>query len=97
MLQNSLANAGNPARLVADLSKVEVDPSRVIEGRVAAIREEVVGGDGLGVSSALEHEKLRHNGNYLQPTKRRGGGQVQPMVQREIPIVSEGEGKGLAS
>lgn len=49
------------------LSKVSVDPVGDVEGTVGAEREEVVGGDGLGLARSLQHEKLGENRNRFEP------------------------------
>lgn len=49
------------------LGKVAVDPVGNVEGAVAAEGKEVVGGDGLGLAGALEHEELGQDGDGLEP------------------------------
>ncbi len=69
-VQNGLDQAGdngNPVGLVVGLGKVAVDPVGNVEGAVAAEGKEIVGGDGLGLAGALQHEELGQDGNGLEP------------------------------
>lgn len=69
-VQNGLDQAGdngNPVGLVVGLGKVAVDPVGDVEGAVATKGKEVVGGDGLGLTGALQHEELGQNSNGLEP------------------------------
>jgi hypothetical protein len=69
-VENSLQDAGNdgnPLGLVVGLGGVAVDPVGDVEEAVDAKGEEVVGGDGLGLASALEHEELGEDGDGFEP------------------------------
>lgn len=58
---------GDPVDLVVGLGEVAVQPVWEVETSVYTESEEVVRRDGLGLSSALEHEELRENGDGLEP------------------------------
>jgi hypothetical protein len=69
-IQNSLDKAGDnsdPVRLVLGLGEVTVDPVGDVQRAVAAQGEQIVGGDGLGLTSALEHKQLREDSHRLEP------------------------------
>jgi len=52
---------------VVSLGEVSVDPVGDVQSAVAAESEEIMGGDGLGLAGALEHEELRKNSYRLEP------------------------------
>lgn len=66
---NETSNNGNPVDLVlvGRLHQVSVDPVGNVQGAVATEGKEVVGGDGLGLASSLQHEQLGKNGHRLEP------------------------------
>jgi hypothetical protein len=64
---NDTGDNGNGVDLVVCLRKVSVDPVGNVESAVAAEGEEVVGGDGLGLTSSLKHKELGKNGHRLEP------------------------------
>lgn len=64
---NDTSRDGNVVHLVVGLGKVSVDPVGNVKGTVSTEGEEVVGGDGLGLASSLQHEELGKNGNRLKP------------------------------
>lgn len=77
---------GDPVDLVSGLGEVAVDPVGNVEGAVAAEGEEVVGGDGLGLAGALQHEELGQDRDGLEPD---GEG---PEDLEEAVVVGEEQG-----
>lgn len=57
----------NVVNLMLRFGNVAVDPVGDVQGAVDAEGEDVVGGDGLGLTGTLEHEELRKNGDRLEP------------------------------
>lgn len=64
---NQAGNDGNPVDLVLGLAEVTPQPVGQIQATVDTEREEVVRCNRLGFASALEHEKLRENGDGFEP------------------------------
>lgn len=66
-VEDSLNDSGdNSNRVEEALSVVSVDPVEDVEESVGSKGEEVVSGDGFGVSSSGEHKELWHNSHSFQ-------------------------------
>lgn len=90
-VQDGLDNAGDdgdPVDLVVHLGEVTVDPVGDVQGTVDTEGSEVVGSDGLGLASTLEHEELGQDGDGLEPD---GEG---PEDLPEGVVVGEDDGQG---
>lgn len=60
-------NASHNGNHVKEALKVEApDPVEEIQGSVQAQEEQIMGGDGLGLTSLANHEELGQDGHRLQ-------------------------------
>lgn len=66
-VQDGLDEASHNGNHVKEALEVETpDPVEEIEGSVQAQEEQIMGGDGLGLTSLADHKELRQDGHRLQ-------------------------------
>lgn len=71
-VEDSLEQTRDPSDPVSvALGDVAVDPVEEVEASVGAECKQVVGGDGLCLACALQHEQLGQNRNGLEPNRKR--------------------------